>query len=136
MKVKEWPEGPMNFDLLFTLSHKNAGWVEADTSDEKLRLARDVGAEEAVMPGKGAAEAINEATAGRGAELAIDMVGGDDKLTFSAQIVCFESHLTVVGLAGGSFQFGFSATRPTSLPSSSTTTPSAKSNDLPTMDRR
>ncbi len=83
--------------------------IAVDTSAEKLRLARDVGAEEAVMAGEGAAEAINDATAGRGAELVIDMVGSDDTLALSAQIVRFESHLTVVGLAGGTFQFGFGA---------------------------
>ncbi len=83
--------------------------IAVDTSAEKLQLARDVGAEEAVMAGEEAAAAIDEATAGRGAELVIDMVGSDDTLALSAQIVRFESHLTVVGLAGGTFQFGFGA---------------------------
>ena len=37
------------------------------------------------------------------------MPAADDTLGLAAQIVKFESHLTVVGLAGGSFQFGFGA---------------------------
>jgi propanol-preferring alcohol dehydrogenase len=99
--------GHMAVQILRALSPARV--IAVDTSAEKLRLARDVGAEEAVTAGEGAAEAINEATRGRGAELVIDMVGSDDTLALSAQIVRFESHLTVVGLAGGTFQFGFGA---------------------------
>jgi len=99
--------GHMAVQILRSLSPARV--IAVDTSAEKLQLARDVGAEEAVMAGEGAAAAIDEATAGRGAELVIDMVGSDDTLALSAQIVRFESHLTVVGLAGGTFQFGFGA---------------------------
>jgi len=99
--------GHMAVQILRALSPARV--IAVDTSAEKLRLARDVGAEEAVMAGEGAAEAIDDATAGRGAELVVDMVGSDDTLALSAQIVRFESHLTVVGLAGGNFQFGFGA---------------------------
>lgn len=97
--------GHMAVQILRALSPARV--IAVDTSAEKLRLARDVGAEEAVMAGEGAAEAIQDVTHGRGAELVIDMVGSDDTLALSAQIVRFESHLTVVGLAGGTFQFGF-----------------------------
>lgn len=99
--------GHMAVQILRALSPARV--IAVDTSAEKLRLARDVGAEEVVMAGEGAAKAINEATGGRGAELVIDMVGSDDTLALSAQLVRFESHLTVVGLAGGTFQFGFGA---------------------------
>lgn len=99
--------GHMAVQILRALSPARV--IAVDTSDEKLRLAREVGAEEAVMAGEGAAETINEAMQGRGAELVIDMVGSDDTLALSAQFVRFESHLTVVGLAGGTFQFGFGA---------------------------
>jgi propanol-preferring alcohol dehydrogenase len=99
--------GHMAVQILRALSPARV--IAVDTSAEKLQLARDVGAEVAVMAGEGAAETIDEATAGRGAELVIDMVGSDDTLALSAQLVRFESHLTVVGLAGGTFQFGFGA---------------------------
>jgi alcohol dehydrogenase, propanol-preferring len=99
--------GHMAVQILRALSPARV--IAVDTSAEKLRLARDVGAEEAVMAGEGATEAINDAMQGRGAELVIDMVGSDDTLALSAQIVRFESHLTVVGLAGGAFQLGFGA---------------------------
>lgn len=99
--------GHMAVQILRALSPARV--IAVDTSDEKLQLAREVGAEEAVVAGEGAADAINDAMGGRGAELVIDMVGSDDTLALSAQLVRFESHLTVVGLAGGTFQFGFGA---------------------------
>jgi alcohol dehydrogenase, propanol-preferring len=99
--------GHMAVQILRALSPAQV--IAVDTSAEKLKLAREVGAEETVMAGEGAAEAIQDAMRGSGAELVIDMVGSDDSLALSAQIVRFESHLTVVGLAGGTFQFGFGA---------------------------
>jgi propanol-preferring alcohol dehydrogenase len=81
--------------------------IAVDTSADKLRLAREVGAEEAIEAGEGAAEAIRELTGGLGAELVVDNVGANDTLALAAQVVRFESHLTMVGLAGGTFEFGF-----------------------------
>jgi propanol-preferring alcohol dehydrogenase len=83
--------------------------IAVDVSADKLQLAREVGAEETVEPGEGAVEAIRELTGGLGAELVLDNVGADDTLALAAQIVRFQSHLTVVGLAGGTFEFGFGA---------------------------
>jgi propanol-preferring alcohol dehydrogenase len=81
--------------------------IAVDTSAEKLRLAREVGADEAVEPGEGAAEAIRELSDGLGAELVLDNVGATETIALAAQVARFQSHLTVVGLAGGSFEFGF-----------------------------
>lgn len=83
--------------------------IAVDTSAEKLRLAREVGAEETVEPGEGAAEAIRELSGGRGAELVLDNVGAAETIALGAQVTRFEGHLTVVGLAGGTFEFGFGA---------------------------
>lgn len=83
--------------------------VAVDTSPDKLRLAREVGADEALESGEGTAEAIRELTAGLGAELVIDMVGAGETMALASQLVRFQSHLTVVGLAGGTFEFGFGA---------------------------
>lgn len=81
--------------------------IAVDTSAEKLRLAREVGADETVEPGEGAAEAIRELSGGLGAELVLDNVGATETIALAAQVARFQSHLTVVGLAGGSFEFGF-----------------------------
>ena len=83
--------------------------IAVDTSAEKLALAREIGADEAVEPGDEAAARIRELTGGRGAELVLDDVGADETLALASEITRFEAHLTVVGLAGGKLQFAFGA---------------------------
>jgi propanol-preferring alcohol dehydrogenase len=99
--------GHMAVQILRALSPSQI--IAVDTSPEKLSLAREVGADEAIQPGDEAAEKIRELSGGLGAELVIDNVGADDTLALAAQVAGFQSHVTVVGLAGGSFQFGFGA---------------------------
>lgn len=97
--------GHMGVQILRALSP--ARIVAVDVSDEHLRLARESGAEETVKAGELAAEAIREITKGRGAELIVDMVGSDDSVALAAAVAKFESDLTIVGLAGGKFEFAF-----------------------------
>jgi propanol-preferring alcohol dehydrogenase len=99
--------GHMGVQILRALSPARV--VAVDVSAEKLRLASEVGADETVGAGEGAAEAIRELTAGRGAELIVDMVGSDDSIALAVAVARFESHITVVGLAGGKFEFAFGA---------------------------
>ncbi len=81
--------------------------VAVDNSPEKLALATEVGAEVTVPAGPNAAEAIHEATGGRGAELVLDVVGGDDTLALAARCGRFEGDIALVGLAGGTLPFSF-----------------------------
>jgi propanol-preferring alcohol dehydrogenase len=97
--------GHMGVQILRALSP--ARIVAIDTSADKLRLAREVGADEALEPGEDAAETIRELTGGLGAELVLDMVGAEETLALGAQVARFEAHVTVVGLAGGTYPFGF-----------------------------
>jgi propanol-preferring alcohol dehydrogenase len=83
--------------------------IAVDTSAEKLRLARDVGADETVEPDDGAAEAILELAGTSRVELVVDNVGADETIALAAAVAGFESHVTVVGLAGGKFEFTFGA---------------------------
>ena len=83
--------------------------VALDVAQEKLRLAREVGADEAVESGEGAADAVREITGGRGAELVLDVVGSDQTLALSAQLTSFESDLTLLGIAGGVASLRFSS---------------------------
>lgn len=99
--------GHMGVQILRALSP--ARIVAVDVSDEKLRLASEVGADECVKAGEAAAEEIRELTHGRGAELVADMVGSDDSIALAAAVARFESQLTIVGLAGGKFEFAFGA---------------------------
>jgi propanol-preferring alcohol dehydrogenase len=50
---------------------------------------------------------MRELSRGAGADLVLDMVGANDTLELASKVVHFKSHLTVVGLAGGSFPFTF-----------------------------
>jgi propanol-preferring alcohol dehydrogenase len=99
--------GHMAVQILRALSPAQV--IAVDTSAEKLALAREVGAEQTVEPGEGAAEAIRELSGGLGAELILDNVGADETIALAAQVARFESHVTVVGLAGGKFEFAFGA---------------------------
>jgi propanol-preferring alcohol dehydrogenase len=99
--------GHMAVQILRALSPAQV--IAVDTSAEKLALAREVGADETVEPGEGAAEQIRELTGGRSAELVLDNVGADETIALAAAISRFESHVTVVGLAGGKFDFAFGA---------------------------
>jgi len=99
--------GHMGVQILSALSP--ARIVAVDVSPNKLRLAREVGADEVVEAGAAAAEQIRELTSGLGAELVLDMVGSDDSIALGAGVARFQSPLTVVGLAGGKFEFAFGA---------------------------
>jgi propanol-preferring alcohol dehydrogenase len=99
--------GHMGVQILRALSP--ARIVAVDVSADKLRLAREVGADETVEAGENAAAEIRELTAGLGAELVVDMVGSDDSIALAAAVSRFESHVTIVGLAGGKFEFAFGA---------------------------
>jgi propanol-preferring alcohol dehydrogenase len=97
--------GHMAIQILRALSPARV--IAVDTSAEKLALAREVGAEETIEPGEDAAGAIRELTAGLGAELVLDNVGADETIALAALAARLESHVTVVGLAGGKFEFAF-----------------------------
>ncbi len=99
--------GHMGVQILRALTP--ARIVAVDVSDEHLQLAREVGADEAVKAGDLAAEAIREITKGRGCELIVDMVGSDDSIALATAVAKFESDLTIVGLAGGKYEFAFGA---------------------------
>lgn len=99
--------GHMGVQILRALSP--ARIVAVDVSAEKLRLAREVGADEAIEAGAAAAAEIRELTGGLGADLVVDMVGSDDSIALATQVARFESHLTIVGLAGGKYEFAFGA---------------------------
>jgi alcohol dehydrogenase, propanol-preferring len=97
--------GHMAVQILHAISP--ARIVAVDSSSEKLALAAEVGAEVTVLAGEDAAEAIREATGGRGAELVLDIVGSDDTLALAARCGRFEGDIALVGLAGGTLPFSF-----------------------------
>ena len=99
--------GHLGVQMLRTLSPARV--VAVDTATDKLELARAVGADASFEPGDDTAGEIRELTGGAGAQLVIDMVGSDETLALGAQLVALESHFTVVGLAGGTLGYGWTA---------------------------
>jgi propanol-preferring alcohol dehydrogenase len=97
--------GHMAVQILHALSPTTI--VAVDRHDAALRLAQDVGAEHGVLVGPGAAAEIRDLTKGMGADLVLDLVGGDDTLALGAGIARTLGHLTLVGLAGGSLAVSF-----------------------------
>lgn len=80
--------------------------VAVDLTEEKLRLAAEEGADQAVLVDRSTAAAILAAGAGKPAELVLDFVGSEETIALGADLVGFQGHLTVVGAAGGTFEFG------------------------------
>jgi len=73
------------------------------SSPEKVRVARDAGADEAVLiseDGKSFRDAVKELTGGRGVDIVLDVVGGD-LFTDSLRCLAEQGRLLVVGFAAG-----------------------------------
>lgn len=81
--------------------------IAVDTKPKALELATAIGADHAVTSDDSAADAIRDITRGRGADLALDCVGVDSTIALAAQVSRPLAHVTVVGIGGGTFGFGF-----------------------------
>ncbi|NBE53681.1 NAD(P)-dependent alcohol dehydrogenase [Streptomyces boluensis] len=83
--------------------------VALDVTEEKLQLARAVGAHEAVLSDAAAASAVRDLTNGRGAEVVLDFVGAQPTVTSAGAMAAVEGDITIVGLGGGALPVGFGA---------------------------
>ncbi|MEU8529160.1 NAD(P)-dependent alcohol dehydrogenase [Streptomyces sp. NPDC048629] len=83
--------------------------VALDLTEEKLALARAVGAHETVLSGASAAASVRELTNGRGAEVVLDFVGAPPTTTAAGAMAAVEGDVTIVGLGGGTLPVGFGA---------------------------
>lgn len=99
--------GHMGLQILRALS--TARIIAVDLSAEKLRLAKELGADDTVPSDAEAAGRIRELTHGRGAEVVLDFVGNDATIAIAAAIGRPLGHVTIVGAAGGTFPFSFFA---------------------------
>jgi propanol-preferring alcohol dehydrogenase len=86
--------------------------VAVDAREERLALARELGADHGVPAGPTAAAEIEELTRGRGAAAVIDFVGTDETLALAARVVARRGLVALLGLAGGSLPYGFFALAP------------------------
>ncbi|MFD5800141.1 NAD(P)-dependent alcohol dehydrogenase [Streptomyces sp. NPDC127020] len=97
--------GHVAIQLLRALT--SARVVALDVGEDKLRLARDVGAHEVVLSDAKAADAVRELTGGLGAEAVFDFVGVAPTVRTAGAIAAVEGDVTLVGIGGGSLPVGF-----------------------------
>ncbi|MFB7943382.1 NAD(P)-dependent alcohol dehydrogenase [Kitasatospora phosalacinea] len=83
--------------------------IALDVTEEKLALARTVGAHEAVLSDGAAAGKVRELTAGLGAQAVLDFVGAPPTTALAGQLAAVEGDVTIVGIGGGTLAVGFGA---------------------------
>jgi len=83
--------------------------VAVDSSEQKLMLAREHGADESIRSDAKAAATILDLTDGYGADAVFDFVGVQPTVDLSTQVVAPDGALRFVGLAGGSFTYAADA---------------------------
>ncbi len=81
--------------------------VAADTKPDALELASTIGADHVVASNDATAHAIRAITRNQGVDLALDFVGVDSTIALAAGVSRPLGHVTVVGIGGGTFGFGF-----------------------------
>ncbi|GAA2341914.1 NAD(P)-dependent alcohol dehydrogenase [Saccharopolyspora halophila] len=81
--------------------------IALDVNEEKLSLARAVGAHETALSDEQAAAKIRELTDGRGAQAVFDFVGAQPTVETAGAVASVEADISIVGIGGGSLPVGF-----------------------------
>lgn len=81
--------------------------VAVDSSETRLKLAQDYGADDIVSSGPQAANQIRDLTGGIGAAFVLDCVGVNASLATGVASLSWRGRLVMVGAAGGSVRFDF-----------------------------
>lgn len=97
--------GHVGIQILRALS--GATIIALDVNEEKLALARKVGADHAILSDADAVATIKELTGGLGANAVFDFVGIQPTVTIAGAAVATEGDVTIVGIGGGSLPVGF-----------------------------
>ncbi|WP_435736916.1 NAD(P)-dependent alcohol dehydrogenase [Cellulosimicrobium sp. PMB13] len=92
--------GHVGVQILKALS--GAQVVALDVTEEKLALAREVGADHALMSDASAVEAVKDLTGGRGADLVVDFAGVQPTIDLGQQLLGVGGDFTLVGIGHGS----------------------------------
>jgi propanol-preferring alcohol dehydrogenase len=100
--------GQMAIQVLKALSGATTV-VAVDTSEEKLKVAKNMGADEVLISGDEAVTRIKGITRGQGAELVLDLVGVTPTLSMAAQVARVLGHLTIVGVGSAALPVNFSS---------------------------
>ncbi|MFI6521053.1 NAD(P)-dependent alcohol dehydrogenase [Spirillospora sp. NPDC050679] len=97
--------GHVAIQLLRALSPARV--IALDVTEEKLELARRVGAHEAVLSNAEAAGKVRELTGGLGAQAVFDFVGAQPTADLAAAVAGTEADVAIVGIGGGAASVGF-----------------------------
>ncbi len=81
--------------------------IAVDTRPGALQLAERCGADHTVLSGDSAADEIDALTKGFGADVVVDFVGADSTIALATTVARPLTDVTLVGIAGGSYPFGF-----------------------------
>ena len=81
--------------------------VAIDSSEARLKLARDHGADVTISSGPEAANQVRELTGGVGAAFVLDCVGINPTLATAVAALSWRGRLTMLGAGGGSIPFDF-----------------------------
>lgn len=99
--------GHVGIQMLKALS--GATVIVLDVSDEKLELAKHVGADVTLISDESAAGKIRELTGGVGVDAVFDFVGANPTIATATAVAAMEADVTIVGIGGGSATIGFGA---------------------------
>ncbi|WP_415939367.1 NAD(P)-dependent alcohol dehydrogenase [Streptomyces sp. 039-1] len=97
--------GHVAIQLLRALT--SARVIALDVSEDKLALARTVGAHEAVLSDGGAAAKVRGLTGGLGAQAVFDFVGAEPTVRTAGAVAAVEGDISIVGIGGGALPVGF-----------------------------
>lgn len=97
--------GHVGIQILRALS--GAQIIALDVSDEKLELAKHVGAHHTVISDEHAADAIREITGGLGVQAVFDFVGAQPTMATAVAVAAPDADVTIVGIGGGTVEVGF-----------------------------
>ncbi|WP_237570734.1 NAD(P)-dependent alcohol dehydrogenase [Mycolicibacterium lacusdiani] len=98
--------GQMAIQVLKALSGATTV-VALDTSPDKLTIAKQMGADEALASGDDGITRIKDITGGQGAEVVLDFVGIDPTLATAARVSRVLGHITIVGLGNAALPVNF-----------------------------
>lgn len=97
--------GHVGIQILRALS--GAQIIALDVTDEKLELAKHVGAHHTVISDEHAADAIREITGGLGVQAVFDFVGARPTMATAVAVAAPDADVTIVGIGGGTVEVGF-----------------------------
>ncbi len=84
--------------------------IALDINEEKLTLAREVGAHHAILSNRGAVGTIKDLTGGLGANAVFDFVGAQPTVDIAGAVAAMAAEIRIVGISGGALSLGSGTT--------------------------